>query len=58
LLATVPPGDTDRVLSTLADAGIEAAGIGEVRDGSPPAAVVDGERYERPVRDDLYRLWE
>jgi hydrogenase expression/formation protein HypE len=60
LVATVPPDEADVAFGALEDAGIATADIGEVRrrDGGTPALVVDGERFEEPVRDDLYALWE
>jgi hydrogenase expression/formation protein HypE len=58
LVATVPPEAVDAALDALADAGVEAADLGEVRAGKPPALELDGEWVEEPVRDDLYALWE
>jgi len=58
LVATVPPEAVDAALDALADAGVEAADLGEVRAGDPPALELDGEWVEEPVRDDLYALWE
>lgn len=58
LLATVPPDELEAVLASLAEAGVDAAEVGAVRSGDPPALVLDGERFEKPVRDDLYALWE
>jgi hydrogenase expression/formation protein HypE len=57
LVAAVPPDDADAALAALEDAGIRAADIGAVREGGPPALVIGGERFEEPVRDDLYTLW-
>ena len=56
LLASVPAGKVERALSDLADAGIDAAAIGEVEAGEP-SLVLNGERITEPVRDDLYGLW-
>ncbi len=58
VVAAVPPVDVDAALGALDDAGIGAAEIGAVRAGDAPALVLDGERFEDPVRDDLYALWE
>lgn len=57
LVATVPPAAADRALADLDDAGIEAAVIGEVRDGDG-ALALDGETRREPIRDELYALWE
>ncbi|MFQ3477230.1 hydrogenase expression protein [Halonotius sp. F2-221B] len=60
LLATVPPAAVDDALDSLADAGIEAAVIGEVQEraGEPGALVLDGERVTDAPTDQLYPLWE
>jgi len=58
LAATVPPEEVDGVLAALDERGIAAADVGAVRAGSPPALVVDGDRFEQPVEDDLYPLWD
>jgi len=57
LVATVPPDELDDALAALDDAGVDAVHVGTVRAGSP-ALVLDGERSEEPVRDDLYALWD
>lgn len=57
LLATVPEGAVEACLAALADAGLEAADIGTVREGAP-ALVLDGEEIATPIEDDLYPLWE
>ncbi|WP_254768982.1 AIR synthase family protein [Salinilacihabitans rarus] len=56
LLATVPASAVDDCLDALADAGIEAAEIGAVREGDP-VLDLDGETVADPVEDDLYPLW-
>ena len=60
LLATVPPAAVDDALDSLADAGIEAAVIGEVQEraGESGALVLDGERVTDAPTDHLYPLWE
>lgn len=60
LLATVPPDAVDNALATLADAGIDAAAIGKIRerDGKTGALVLDGERVTDAPTDQLYPLWE
>ncbi len=57
LLATVPPGAVETVLSTVEAAGIEAAEIGQVTQASTPHVVLDGEEIAEPLRDALYALW-
>lgn len=56
LLATVPEDDREDALAELAEAGIGAAEIGVVREGSGVA--VSGEPVGTPIEDDLYPLWE
>lgn len=56
LLAAVPPEDAENALDALDDAGIGAAEIGEIAEGDP-GLVLNGERIDEPVRDDLYELW-
>ncbi|WP_090622873.1 AIR synthase family protein [Natrinema salaciae] len=60
LLATVPGDAVDDCLAALADAGLEAASIGTVRDlgGGEPELRLDGESITEPIEDDLYPLWE
>jgi len=58
LVGTVPPDDVDATLDALRGTGIVAAEIGEVKAGDPAALVLNGERFESPVRDELYGLWE
>jgi hydrogenase expression/formation protein HypE len=53
--ATVPDSEADGALDALADADIEAAVVGAVREGEA-GLVLDGERLD-PVTDDLYPLW-
>lgn len=53
--ATVPESKVDAALDALADADIDAAVVGAVREGAP-ALVIDGDRVES-VTDDLYPLW-
>lgn len=57
LLATIPPAAVDDALAELEAAGIEAARIGTVADGSGEL-VIDGATITGPVHDDLYPLWE
>lgn len=57
-LATVPVEDVEAALASLADAEIEAAEIGSVRDTTDPALVLDGERRTDPSREALYALWD
>ena len=57
LLAAVPEAATERALSALDGAGIDAAVIGTVERGAP-ALVLGGETFTEPVRDDMYALWE
>jgi len=61
LLATVPPKRVDDALDSLADAGIDAAVIGDVRaaDERDAGSVrLDGDRIDEAPRDELYPLWE
>ena len=62
LLATLPPAAVDSALDSLAEAGIEAAVIGEVTEPSDDATggslVLDGERVSDAPTDQLYPLWE
>ncbi|RJX51167.1 AIR synthase family protein [Halonotius pteroides] len=62
LLATVPPSAVDPALDALAEADIDAAVIGEVRessgDNNDGALVLDGERITTAPTDQLYPLWE
>lgn len=57
LLATVPESEVDASLRRLANASVEAAEIGRVEAGDP-AVHMGGERYDSPVGDDMYELWE
>ncbi|AFZ73250.1 AIR synthase family protein [Natronobacterium gregoryi] len=57
LLATVPEDERDDALEALADAGLEAASIGTVREGEPELRLGE-ESIVEPVADDLYPLWE
>ncbi|AZQ15622.1 AIR synthase family protein [Halorubrum sp. PV6] len=61
LLAAVPPERVDDALDSLADAGIDAAVIGDVRaaDERDAGSVrLDGDRIDEAPRDELYPLWE
>ena len=61
LLAAVPPKRVDDALDSLADAGIDAAVIGDVRaaDERDAGSVrLDGDRIDEAPRDELYPLWE
>lgn len=58
LVGTVPPDEADATLAALDEQGITAADVGGIRAGESPALVVDGDRFEDPVEDDLYPLWE
>jgi len=62
LLATVPPAELSAVRSRLAEAGIEAAVIGEVEPKAEAAdsgaLVFDGERIIDGGTDELYPFWE
>ncbi|WP_440770301.1 AIR synthase family protein [Natronorubrum sp. DTA28] len=56
LLATVPSDAVDDCLEALADAGLEGAEIGTIREGTFEL-VLDGASITEPVEDDLYPLW-
>ncbi|WP_276254320.1 AIR synthase family protein [Halomontanus rarus] len=56
LLGTVPADDCEVCLEAFADAGLEAAEIGVVREG-PAGLDIDGESVEGPITDGLYPLW-
>ena len=58
LLASVPEADLDDALAALAEAGIEAAHIGSVVEGTPSTLTLGEEVFSEPVRDDMYQLWE
>jgi hydrogenase expression/formation protein HypE len=58
LLAAVPEDSTSEALAALERAGIDAAVIGTVRESGTPALYLGEERFEEPVRDDMYALWE
>ena len=58
LLATVPKSDLEDALAALGEAGIDAAHIGTVREGSPSRLTLGADEITEPVRDDMYRLWE
>ena len=58
LLAAVPEESTAAALSGLEERGIDAAVIGTVRESGEPVLDLGGERFEEPVRDDMYALWE
>ena len=58
LLAAVPEDSTSEALAALERAGIDAAVIGTVRESGTPALYLGDERFEEPVRDDMYALWE
>lgn len=58
LVATVPAEDVDAALDALSGIGVDAADVGRVTASETPALVFDDERFEEPVRDDLYALWE
>jgi len=57
LLAAVPPAAVEGALSSLAEAGVEAAAVGEVRAGDP-AVELGGERHETAAEDGMYALWD
>ncbi len=56
LLGTVPAEAVPDALAALEAAGLEAAEIGSVTDG-PGGLLLDGNRLEGPIEDDLYPLW-
>ena len=58
LLAAVPEESTAAALSELEERGIDAALIGAVRESGEPVLDLGGDRFEEPVRDDMYALWE
>jgi hydrogenase expression/formation protein HypE len=58
LLAAVPEESTAAALSGLEERGIDAAVIGTVGESEEPVLDLGGERFEEPVRDDMYALWE
>jgi hydrogenase expression/formation protein HypE len=58
LLAAVPEESTAAALSGLEERSIDAAVIGTVRESEEPALDLGGHRFEEPVRDDMYALWE
>jgi hydrogenase expression/formation protein HypE len=58
LLAAVPEDSTSEALAALERAGIDAAVVGTVRESGTPALHLGEERFEEPVRDDMYALWE
>ncbi len=62
LLATLPPEEVESARSQLAEAGIEAAVIGEVEPKAETAdsgaLVLDGERIVDGGTDELYPFWE
>ncbi|MDR5657176.1 AIR synthase family protein [Halodesulfurarchaeum sp. HSR-GB] len=58
LLATVPAAELDDALGALTEAGIEAAHIGSVVEGTPSTLTLGERVFTEPVRDDMYRLWE
>jgi hydrogenase expression/formation protein HypE len=58
LVAAVPEASVAEALSGLEDRGIDAAAIGTVRESEEPVLDLGGERFEEPVRDDMYALWE
>ena len=58
LLAAVPEGSTEAALAALDGEGIAAAVIGTVTGSDEPGLVLGGERFDEPVRDDMYALWE
>ena len=64
VVGTVPDGEADAAIASLAAAGIDATAIGTVNDAdvdedtaSGPTLVLDGEPIVDPIRDDLYPLW-
>ena len=58
LLAAVPQGSTEEALAALEAEGIEGAVVGAVEASDEPALVLGEERFDEPVRDDMYALWE
>jgi hydrogenase expression/formation protein HypE len=58
LLASVPETELDDALAALAEAGIEAAHIGSVVEGTPSTLTLGAEVFTEPVRDDMYQLWD
>ncbi|MDZ7701343.1 MAG: AIR synthase-related protein [Halobacteriales archaeon] len=58
LVAAVPEAAVAEALDELSAAEIDAAVIGSVEAAEEPGLVLDGERIDEPVRDELYALWE
>ncbi|MFC4408288.1 AIR synthase family protein [Haloarchaeobius iranensis] len=61
MLATVPAGKSERVVSSLESEGLDATVIASVSAADDPAAIgvhTDGRQYRDSVRDDMYDLWE
>ncbi|MFW6448017.1 MAG: AIR synthase family protein [Halobacteriota archaeon] len=58
LLATAPEASIHAIESSLDAEGIEYARLGTVEAGSEPAVYLDEHRYDTPIRDDMYALWE
>ena len=59
LLATVASERVERATDALADAGVEAAVVGDVTAaGDEPAVSLGGERHAAVPDDEIYRLWE
>jgi hydrogenase expression/formation protein HypE len=67
MVATCPPSAVEDALAACADAGVEAAVVGDVEaaavgdveavgDGDP-GVVLDGEFHAGPVEDGMYALW-
>lgn len=57
ILATVPDQIASDAIRALKDEGIEVARIGTVHEGAGEVRL-NGKAIKRPVRDDLYTLWE
>ncbi|MFB6194708.1 MAG: AIR synthase family protein [Haloplanus sp.] len=57
LLATVPESEAAATRETLAEEGIETTEIGRVEAGDPGVSI-DGDRYDEPIPDDMYALWD
>lgn len=58
LVGTVPSEAVESVRSAFAEAGIEIAAIGSVKEATEPELRLGDETFTEPVRDDMYRLWE
>ena len=58
MVATVPSDSLQDALGALEAAGIDAAHIGTITEGTPSKLTLGTEEFTEPVRDDMYRLWE